>query len=75
MQQAATRREIEEVKASERRTKSEMEHEALLRLEALEIAAQAEKAEKEASEARASAELEAGSLRHQVRLQYTGAVP
>lgn len=51
---------------SERRAKSDMEHEALLRLEASERASCAEKAEKEAQEAREAIEQEAESLRAQV---------
>lgn len=51
---------------SERRAKSDMEHEALLRLEAAERAASAEKAEEEAKEARRSAEMLAESLQIQV---------
>lgn len=43
-----------------------MEHEALLRVEALERVSSAEKAVEEASEARALAELEADSVRAQV---------
>lgn len=52
--------------ASERRAKSDMEHEALARLEAIERANSAQTAEKEAREARASAEMLAESLRIQV---------
>lgn len=44
-----------------------MEHEALLRLEALERASSAEKAEEEGREVRALAKLEAESLRAQVK--------
>lgn len=44
-----------------------MEHEALLRLEAIERANTAQTAEEEAREARASAEMLAESLRIQVR--------
>lgn len=44
-----------------------MEHEALLRLEAIERTTAAERAEQEAREARAAAELLAESLRIQVR--------
>lgn len=51
---------------SERRAKSDMEHEALLRLEATERASCAERAEKEAREAREVVELEAKALRAQV---------
>lgn len=55
---------------SERRAKSDMEHEALLRLEALERASCAEKGEKVAQEAREGVELEAESLRAQVGTVY-----
>lgn len=58
--------ESDEAMASERRAKSDMEHEALARLEAIERANSAQTAEKEAREARASAEMLAESLRIQV---------
>lgn len=51
---------------SERRAKSDMEHQACLRLEATERATLAERAEQEAKGARASAEMLAESLRIQV---------
>lgn len=55
---------------SERRARSDMEHEALLRLEASERASCAERAQKEAQEAREGVELEAESLRAQVPYVY-----
>lgn len=51
---------------SERRAKLDMEHEALLRMEATERAASAERAEEEAKGARASADMLAESLQIQV---------
>lgn len=64
--QAEVQRESDEAMASERRATSDMEHEALLRLEAVERANSAQTAEEEAREARASAEMLAESLRIQV---------
>lgn len=64
--QDAARRETEQIKLAERRAQSDMEHEALLRLEALERAGEAEQAESETREARAAAESEAESLRAKV---------
>lgn len=54
------------MRVSEQRARSDTEHEALLRLAALERVSSAEEAVEEASEARALAELEADSLRAQV---------
>lgn len=54
------------MRVSEQRARSDTEHEALLRLAALERVSSAEEAAEEASEARASSELEADSLRAQV---------
>lgn len=64
--QAAMQQEALHAMTSERRAKSDMEHEALLRLEASERASCAERAKKEAQEAKESVELEAESLRAQV---------
>lgn len=61
--QADVQRESDEARAAEKRARSDMEHEALLRLEANERAAAAERAEQGARKARASAELLAESLR------------
>ncbi|CAM9137313.1 unnamed protein product [Hapterophycus canaliculatus] len=58
--------ESDKARASEERAKSDMEHEALLRLEAIERATAAERVGQEAREARASAELLAESLRIQL---------
>lgn len=58
--------------ASERRARSDMEHEALLRLEAQEKISWAERAEEKAREARESAELEAESFRTKVFLFVCG---
>lgn len=52
--------------ASTRRATSDMEHEALLRLEAVERASTSERARDEAKEGRMAAEVEAESLREQV---------
>ncbi|CAM9747976.1 unnamed protein product [Scytosiphon promiscuus] len=65
-EKADVQRTSDKAMASEERAKSDMEHEALLRLQANERAAAAERAEREAREARASAELLAESLRIQL---------
>eukprot|EP00903_Cladosiphon_okamuranus_P019787 g18189.t1 len=65
-EKADVQQEYNEAMASERRTKSDMEHESLLRLEAVERANSAQTAEEEAREARASAEMLAESLRIQL---------
>jgi len=56
----------EEATASVRRAKSDMEHESLLRLEAVERANSSTRAEEESRAARESAEMLAESLRIQV---------
>lgn len=66
-QDVATRK-ASEAQAAERRANSDMEHEALLRLEQVERASTAERAEEEAREATASMELVAESLRARVRI-------
>lgn len=75
VQQEVARSEAEEVKAYEQRARSDMEHEALLKLEAQSRAADAEKAQGEALEARASVEQEVEGLRGQVVCAYLSAVP
>eukprot|EP00904_Undaria_pinnatifida_P005431 jgi/Undpi1/2017/HiC_scaffold_12.g05403.m1 len=65
-EKATMQQEALNAMTSERRAKSDMEHEALLRLEATERASCAERAEKEAREAREVVELEAKALRAQL---------
>eukprot|EP00752_Nemacystus_decipiens_P017112 g15328.t1 len=64
--EADVQRASDEATASEKRAKSDMEHEALLRLDAVKRANSAQTAEGEAREARASAEMLAESLRIQL---------
>eukprot|EP00752_Nemacystus_decipiens_P017180 g15391.t2 len=65
-EKADVQRASDEATASEKRAKSDMEHEALLRLDAVKRANSAQTAEGEAREARASAEMLAESLRIQL---------
>lgn len=65
-QQADVQQESDEAAAAEKRIKSDLEHEALLRLEAVARANSAQTAEEEARETRASAEMLTESLRIQV---------
>lgn len=64
--QEVARKEVEEAMESERRARSEMQHEAVLREHALERVAQAEKAEAEAVGMREAAEEDTEALRQQV---------
>lgn len=62
--------ESDKAMASEQRAKSDMEHEALLRLQAVEQASSASRAEEEATAAKAAAEAVIETIREQVRHDY-----
>lgn len=62
--------ESDKAMASEQRAKSDMEHEALLRLQAVEQASSASRAEEETKAAKAAAEAVIETLRVQVRHDY-----